>query len=154
MAGTDTAAARAPDSLSLTLEPNPENAAVARHAIAELAHRLGVDEAVRTSAEVVVTEAFTNATRHAYTQGRPGPVEIAAKARDDGFEIVVRDRGEGFRPRPADPDGSGRMGLLLIAALADDVRFLHRPEGGTEVHAALTPTSALRALRSAECPAC
>jgi anti-sigma regulatory factor (Ser/Thr protein kinase) len=133
----------------MTLEPTPENAAVARHAIAELASRLGLGDALRTSAEVVVTEAFTNATRHAYPGDEGAPVEILASARGNSVEITVRDRGEGFRPRPAEPDGTGRMGLLLIAALAENVHLLRRPDGGTEVYAALTPDSAVRAFSAA-----
>jgi anti-sigma regulatory factor (Ser/Thr protein kinase) len=154
MTGTDVSVAGPDGSVNLTLEPTPENAAVARHAVAELASRHGLDDAVRTSAEVVVTEAFTNATRHAYTGDDRGPVEIVARARGDSVEITVRDEGGGIRPRPANPDGSGRMGLLLIAALADNLHLLHRPDGGTEVHAALTSASALRALDPAECPGC
>jgi anti-sigma regulatory factor (Ser/Thr protein kinase) len=134
------------DSLTLTLEPDAENAAVARQAIAELADRRGVETAVRTSAEVVVTEAFTNATCHAYPGGSRSPIEVTASTRGGSFEIIVRDRGDGFRPRPVSPDGGGRMGLLLIAALADSVRLLHLREGGIEVRAAVTPASATRGL--------
>lgn len=154
MSVVDTAGANG-DSLALSLEPNPENAAVARHAVADLADRHGLDDAVRTSAEVVVTEAFTNATRHAYSGEPRGPVEITASAQDGTFEIAVRDHGDGIRPSPASPDGSGRMGLLLIAALADSVRLLHLREGGTEVRAAVTPASAMRGLLSpARCVDC
>jgi anti-sigma regulatory factor (Ser/Thr protein kinase) len=142
-------------SVNLMLEPTPENVAVARHAVAELASRQGLDDAVRTSAEVVVTEAFTNAARHAYSGDEVrGPVEILANAGGDSVEITVRDRGEGIRPRPVGPDSGGRMGLLLIAALADNVHLLHRPDGGTEVYAALSSASAIRALNAAECPGC
>ena len=130
----------------MSLDPSAENAAVARHAIADLAARRGAPDAVRTSAEVVVTEAFTNAARHAYNHGPPGPIDITAIARADTLEIAVRDRGAGFRPRPVDPSSGGRMGLLLIAAVADCVRFEHPPGGGTEVRASVTPESATRGL--------
>jgi anti-sigma regulatory factor (Ser/Thr protein kinase) len=147
MSATDSALERQDGHLSLTLDPVPENAAVARHAIGDLAHRYRVAGPVRTSAEVVVTEAFTNATRHAYPNDSKAPVEIRASAATDRFEITVRDRGAGFRPRPASPGGGGRMGLLLIAAVADSVRFVHLADGGIEVQAAVTPESASRGLR-------
>ncbi|MGH2951369.1 MAG: ATP-binding protein [Solirubrobacterales bacterium] len=155
MAAVGVSLGQGTDSLNLTLDPEPENAAIARHAVGDLAARLGIGDAVRTSAEVVVTEAFTNATRHAYVNGSPAPIEVSASADADQLEISVRDHGTGFRPRPVKPGGGGRMGLLLMAAVADSVRFLHLRGGGTEVCAAVTPESAWRGLREpAECPGC
>jgi anti-sigma regulatory factor (Ser/Thr protein kinase) len=146
MASTKTAPPREGDSLSLSLAPSAENVAVARHAVSDLAAQRGASRTLKKAAEMVVTEAFTNAARHAYSNGYGEPIEVIAAGGADRLEIAVRDRGQGFRPRPAPPDGTGRMGLPLMAAVADSVRLLNLPGGGTEVRAEVTPGSAGRAL--------
>ena len=54
---------------------------------------------------------------------------------EDELTITVTDDGEGIRPRPASEGSSGRLGLLLIAALASRMEIARRPEGGTRIEA-------------------
>lgn len=121
-------------SVSLTLDATVENAAVARRAVAGEARRAGLAEPVTAAAQVVVTESFTNAARHAYSAG-PGRVRIHAHADDEGITVAVRDQGDGIRPHPREPGRIGGLGLLLIAALARRVQLRRLPGGGTEVRA-------------------
>lgn len=128
--------------VSLTLDAVPENAATARHAIADAAARAGLDGETVAKAKLVVSEAFTNAAAHAYPEDREGLIEVAAYPDSAGITVVVRDRGEGLRPRPASGGRSERLGLVLIAALAQSTRLRHLPGGGTELRADIFAGSA------------
>ncbi len=124
--------------LRLTVPARAENLAVIRQALAGLAETMGFEEAAVSDLKTVVTEACMNAVVHAYP-GEPGPLEVSAEPRPQGLEIVVRDRGEGFQPRPADPDAPGlRLGLPLIAALSDGFEIRGARGKGTEVRMLLS----------------
>lgn len=125
------------DRVTLSLDAQPANAAVARGAIARAGARAGLEEGTIAAAQLVVSEGFSNAVRHAYPGGR-GQVEVSARAEDGAITIEVRDDGVGFKPRPR-PDGAfGGIGLLLIAALAEELQIRRRPEGGIELRALVT----------------
>ena len=141
--------ASAPDrsecsTISLDLEPISENAAVARQAVDRLVDRCGL-EAASAAARLVVTEAFTNATRHAYPNGYRAPITVSARRCGGSLEISVRDRGRGIRPRPMGRGEGGRLGLLMIAAVSEFVQIARVPDGGTELKARVSPDGALGA---------
>ncbi len=110
---------------------------MARHAISELVDRCGLPAAA-LAARVVVTEAFTNAAEHADPGGDLDPITVSAERRGRALEISVRDHGKGFRPRPLQGDARDRLGLAMMAAVADSVRIAKLPEGGTELRARVT----------------
>jgi anti-sigma regulatory factor (Ser/Thr protein kinase) len=141
---TDSRAPLSPDadSVNLTLEAVPENAAVARRAVTDAAEEVGLDAETVAKARVVVTEAFSNAAAHAYPDGDDGEVEVVAYPDPLGITVVVRDRGDGLQPRPASDRSSERLGLLVIAALATTTRLRHRPGGGTELRADISAAAA------------
>ena len=112
----------------------PENLAVVRQAVAGFAEGAGFDENAISDLKTITTEACMNAMVHAYPEGDAGPIEVTAQAREGDIEVVVRDSGAGFQPRPIDPgEDSLRIGLPLIAALSDGFEIAGSPEGGTEV---------------------
>jgi serine/threonine-protein kinase RsbW len=120
--------------LSLTVAAVPENLAVVRQAVAGFAEAIGFDENAISNLKTIVTEACMNAVVHAYPDEASGPIEVIALPRAADLEVTVRDRGEGFQPRPADPqEDSLRIGLPLIAALSDGFEITGGPEHGTEV---------------------
>jgi serine/threonine-protein kinase RsbW len=120
--------------LRLTVAAVPENLAVVRQAVAGFAEAIGFDENAISNLKTIVTEACMNAVVHAYPDGQSGPIEVIALPRAEDLEVSVRDRGEGFHPRPADPqEDSLRIGLPLIAALSDGFEITGGPEHGTEV---------------------
>lgn len=123
--------------VTLSLDASAENAAVARRAVADEAARAGLTERITAAAQVVVTESFTNATRHAYSGSESGRVDVHVRGDHDGMTIVVRDSGHGFRPRATDDHRFGGLGLGLIAALADSVELRRLEEGGSEIRARL-----------------
>jgi serine/threonine-protein kinase RsbW len=120
--------------LRLTVVAMPENLAVVRQALAGFAEAMGFEEDAIASLKTIATEGCMNAIVHAYPEDEPGPIDVSAYPLDDGLEVVVRDHGEGFQPRPADPDEpSMRIGLPLIAALSDGFEIRGGPGEGTEL---------------------
>jgi anti-sigma regulatory factor (Ser/Thr protein kinase) len=122
------------EGLTLTVAAMPESLAVVRQALAGFAEGMGFDEDAIASLKTIVTEACMNAIVHAYPNDDSGPIDVAAYPRPDGLEVTVSDHGEGFQPRPADPDEpSMRIGLPLIAALSDGFEIRGGPGDGTEL---------------------
>jgi anti-sigma regulatory factor (Ser/Thr protein kinase) len=120
--------------LRLTVAALPENLAVVRQAVAGFAEGVGFDDSAISDLKTITTEACMNAVVHAYPDGEAGSIEVLAEARPADLEVVVRDRGTGFQPRPATPEeDSLRIGLPLIAALSDGFAISGGPDGGTEV---------------------
>jgi anti-sigma regulatory factor (Ser/Thr protein kinase) len=119
--------------VSLTVPARPENIAVVRQAIAGLADTVPIDPNVLADVNMAVTEACTNVILHAYPETVDGDIELHVVPADEELTVVVRDTGEGIRPRPMQELGSWRLGLPLIAALAD-LEVTKGPRGhGTEV---------------------
>jgi anti-sigma regulatory factor (Ser/Thr protein kinase) len=118
--------------LRLTLPARTENVAVIRHALSGYAEAVGMDPVAIADLHTVVTEACTNVVIHAYGS-HPGSIEVSASRQAETLRLIVRDRGVGIHPTPADAGSpSLRMGLPLIAALSD--RFeINSVNGGTEL---------------------
>jgi serine/threonine-protein kinase RsbW len=137
--------------LRLTVAALPENLAVVRQAVAGFGEGVGFEESAIADLKTIVTEACMNAVVHAYPDDEPGPIEVRADARSDDIEVVVRDQGTGFQPRPIDPgEDSLRIGLPLIAALSDGFEITGGPGGGTEVKMRLDYERAANGSGSAE----
>ena len=100
---------------------------LARAALAEVAEREGVPEAVRSALALAVTEACANVVLHAYLDAEaPGVLEVRAWKADAVLFVEVADDGRGMVPR-IDSPGLG-LGLPLIAQMADVVEIRTRPE--------------------------
>jgi serine/threonine-protein kinase RsbW len=116
----------------LSLEAKPASVGVARHAVAELAARIGVGEPILGDVKTVVSEACSNVVRHAYGP-EGGSFQLEASRRDGELAIVVRDNGRGIRPELGTESSSLRLGLGLISALSSGYEIARRGERGTEV---------------------
>ncbi|MFI6290707.1 ATP-binding protein [Nonomuraea sp. NPDC050790] len=94
---------------------------------------LGVVPQIRDDIELMLSEACTNVVRHAAPSDE---YTVTAGVHDDLCVIKVVDTGGGFDPNrvrePLESAESGR-GLLIMRALADDVRFTNRQENGAVV---------------------
>lgn len=125
--------------MRLVLPARAENVSLVRHAVAGLAAAIGMDDAGVADAKAVVTEACVNAAVHAYDEGEEGPMEVVAGLDGKTLDLVIRDFGQGFRPRIAAPgDGQSlRLGLPLIATLASTFELRGNPGGGTELRISL-----------------
>jgi anti-sigma regulatory factor (Ser/Thr protein kinase) len=96
-------------------------------AVASLASKNGLVDDVR----LCVSEAVTNAVRHAYGPRR-GRVDIVVEREDDELTVVVRDTGVGIPP-PSRRNGSDGFGLKIIDELTRRSTISRPSEGGTEV---------------------
>jgi signal transduction histidine kinase len=91
-----------------------------------------VPPAVEAAAYFVVSEALTNAAKHADAQR--GEVTLAGTA-SGGLTVRVRDDGHGG----ADPDGAGLDGLRRRVEALDGILSVQSPAGGPTVLSAEFP---------------
>ena len=115
----------------LTLPARPENVAVVRHVLGAFAEALQLPDPLIEDMRLAVTEACTNVVRHAYSDGRPGPVEILIRPENDALLVVVSDQGRGLGPS-GDSSGPG-LGLPLIAALSHSFEIEQAPANGSRL---------------------
>jgi serine/threonine-protein kinase RsbW len=102
----------------LELRPDPAELSRMRQFIRRRAMEHGLDDSEAFQAQLVATEAVTNAMRHGTPTGAK-PISVTCVWRDDGLTIEVGDRGRFHRREPSAADGeatSGR-GLGLIERL-------------------------------------
>jgi anti-sigma regulatory factor (Ser/Thr protein kinase) len=129
---TGEAPAAVPPEVLLTMPARPEGVGVVRQALAGVADALDFDPSVLADMKMAVTEACTNVVVHAYDGD--GLLEVEILTGDDGLTIVVRDRGTGIQPRPAQAGAPALgLGLPLIAALSDAFELRGSAGAGTEV---------------------
>ncbi|MFW5416330.1 ATP-binding protein [Nocardiopsis sp. CNT-189] len=107
-----------------SLPGKPSKVAEARRwAAATLAHRVRADPAVVETAELLISEAVTNAITHTATGQPGGSFTVVIRPYPAGVRIEVHDAGgAATAPRPlyaADADEHGR-GLALMAILAQE----------------------------------
>ncbi|WP_028066763.1 ATP-binding protein [Solirubrobacter soli] len=94
----------------------------------------GLDGAERADIALLLSEATTNVVRHAYQDGRPGPLYVVAVLRGDSLALSVIDHGGGIPSR--EDDAPSGLGLRLMRRLADDLDVVSGTKArGTAVHA-------------------
>jgi anti-sigma regulatory factor (Ser/Thr protein kinase) len=118
--------------LFIKLPARPENLAVVRHAVANVARQHGMTQEGVADLQIVVTEACSNVVSHAY-RDQPGPLEVEASCAGSDFGVAVRDWGSGFRIPAVPETESLRLGLALISTIATSFDVSERDGGGTEV---------------------
>lgn len=97
------------------------------------------DEAI-FAIDMAVREAIANAVKHGNQLDETKPVEISLSNLSRGFEVTIRDFGEGFDvdeiPDPTNPENllkaNGR-GILFMRNFMDEVEWFQHPQGGTIV---------------------
>lgn len=113
----------------LELESRPPILTLVRGMLSGVAELLTIDPELLDDLKTAVSEACNNVVLHAYG-GEPGPMDVRLFVDEDRIRATVEDRGVGLS---AAPEGSEGVGLPVIRALADEVRLLPGPEGGTLV---------------------
>ena len=116
-----------------TLPGTPLGVRMARQEMTALAADCGMDAAGLADVRLAVTEAATNAVMHAYADG-DGELTVSAVVQKGELEIVIGDAGTGIKDRPDSP-GLG-VGLSIIATVAERLKIVSSPTGGTEIHMA------------------
>ena len=103
----------------------------------KFADRHDFSDDVKSAVDMAVREAVANAVKHGNKLDETKQVEITFENRSEGFEITVRDFGEGFAvdevPDPTNPENllkaSGR-GILFMRSFMDQVEWFNHKEGG------------------------
>ena len=115
--------------VDLRLEAEPEAAPIARHRLVAFAIDHGATADLAARVALAVTEAVSNAVRHAYEDDH-GSITCQADIEDGLLEIVIADDGSGFRPTGTPGLGAG---LAIIADCCDDFTITAGAEAGIEV---------------------
>jgi serine/threonine-protein kinase RsbW len=99
---------------------------VLRREVTGFALRNGADERLAEDAALALTEAVTNAVKHAYGSERRGGIDVTVSVEDGWLQLDVRDHGLGFRAGSA--HGLG-LGLEIIARLSAELTIVQSPTG-------------------------
>ncbi len=104
--------------LELELDRDVRAPARARSEISERLAELGVDGVNSQMLVLLVSEVVSNAVRH--SSGPPdAKIRLVATANEHAVRVAVSDSGEGFTPRPRDPDRlEDGYGLYLLEKAA------------------------------------
>jgi serine/threonine-protein kinase RsbW len=114
----------------LDLESKPQTLTIVRGMLSGVAELLAIDPELLDDLKTAVSEACNNVVLHAYGD-QPGPMAVRLFVDDDRLRVTVEDHGAGLPPDSTErADG---IGLSVIRALADEVRFAEGSEGGTRV---------------------
>ncbi len=116
----------------LRLESRPQTLTIVRGMLGGVAELLAIDPELLDDLKTSVSEACNNVVLHAYG-GEPGPMEVGVFIGDDRIRVTVTDRGVGMVAPPATADAGQGIGLSVIRALTESVRFASAPDDGTEV---------------------
>lgn len=103
----------------------------ARLAVTQFATQSGITGEPLDNIRLAVTEAATNAVRHAYPEPATGAFHVTAAVAGEELWVLVADDGCGYQT-PSQRPGLG-WGLTLIAKLSEEYVITQRATGGTEV---------------------
>ncbi len=103
----------------------------------EFAAKNNFGDDIISAVDMAVREAVANAVKHGNKLDETKRVEITFENTDEGFEITVRDFGEGFAveeiPDPTHPENllkaNGR-GILFMRSFMDVVEWSNHAQGG------------------------
>jgi serine/threonine-protein kinase RsbW len=117
----------------LTIPARAEYITLGRLALTALARARTLSPETLADLKLALSEACSNAVRHAYLDGREGEVEIAYELQADEIAIEVCDDGRGFDLEEIEhPDGAlseGGLGIAIIRALTDEFEVGERADG-------------------------
>lgn len=119
--------------IELKIPAKSEYISLGRLAVASVANRCGFNYDVIEDLKIVISEAITNAIKHAYLGLDDGVVDIRFTIFENYISVLVKDNGKlakGSLPErtlaysknvTSDTLEIGGLGLLLIKSLTDDV---------------------------------
>lgn len=139
--------------LRLAIDSRLAAVAPAARAVRDFLVAAGRDPLEAAQVELCLMEAANNAIRHACRLQPGQTIEVSCLAADDRVVLEVTDRGEPMkeppRPRPPQVDPAdienlpeGGMGLFLIGAIMDEVRYTVADGRNTMKMTRYAPTAA------------
>ena len=129
------------DRITMTLPADVRYVSVARLVTAGIAARAGLTIDATEDLKVAISEAATNVTEHAYSEGDDCKhlIKLTFSVREGELTIAVEDEGCGFDPKHL-PDMAEKeftedtgLGLYLIKELMDDFEIQSAPGSGTKI---------------------
>jgi serine/threonine-protein kinase RsbW len=125
-----------PYGVSLRFPAEPKWLALCRLVLGGVARVNGVDDETVADLKLAVTEACSNAVRHAYRVDEPGEVTVRFGIDGRAVRVEVTDTGGGFEHRrqlrELDPERSDlredEMGLAIIRTIVDELEIGSGPE--------------------------
>jgi anti-sigma regulatory factor (Ser/Thr protein kinase) len=118
-------------SLRLELRRDVHAPALARSAVSEQLTAFGIDGSLGQTVVLLVSEVVSNAVRHS-AAAADAAISLASTVTEQAVRVAVTDAGEGFEPRPRDPDRLGEgYGLYLVGKAASSWGV--ESDGGTTV---------------------
>jgi serine/threonine-protein kinase RsbW len=118
-----------PADLRISEPAIPEAIGRMRHAAHAFAAAHGAADQLLDDIALAVSEAVTNAVKYAYEPAVQGRVRLTGSAGEGWLELIVTDRGRGFRE--GESGGLG-LGLSLIAKMTSELT-IEQAAAGTEV---------------------
>jgi serine/threonine-protein kinase RsbW len=117
--------------ISLRIPSSPKYVLLARLVVTQVGQIAGLEQDEIYDLKLAVTEAVTNAIRHAKVKS----FEIEYSARPQVVEITVKDAGGGFEVEDLTkvPDSQGGFGLAVIGSLVDEVMLDSTEQDGTQL---------------------
>ena len=101
--------------------------------VRSMATAAGLDEGAVGRLALIVEEAATNVIRHAFLPGERGEVELVVSLRPGQLVVAVEDRGMPFDPSRFHPSEEAGLGMKLMRAFADELRFVNLGKRGKRV---------------------
>jgi serine/threonine-protein kinase RsbW len=112
--------------IRLRIPAKAEYVTLCRLALTGLSRVRPLSEETLADLKLALTEACSNAVRHAYADGE-GSVEISYRLHPDRVVIEVLDDGEGFELKESDGNlenlTEGGLGIAIIRAIADELEI-------------------------------
>lgn len=126
--------------IKLSLPSEIETVEKVAHEAEVFARNADFGDEVVFAVDMAIRESVANAVKHGNKLDETKLVEITFSDLESGFEITVRDFGDGFAlddiPDPTDPENilkaSGR-GILFMRTFMDEVEWTNHEDGGTIV---------------------
>jgi two-component sensor histidine kinase len=125
------------------LSATPAAVRLARHGVSDALVRAGIaDAALLADIALTVSEATTNAVRHAYPDGSDGHVDVTVARTAESIIITVRDEGGGMNEALPETRGLG-VGLALMYSQTERLE-IESDSAGTVVTLHFTAPAAER----------
>jgi serine/threonine-protein kinase RsbW len=122
--------------VALTIPAKAEYIVLCRLALSGLARVRALEPVVVADLKLALTEACSNAVRHAYNEQRSGEVEVRYELEDDKLSVEVVDEGIGFDPEAAVAGAGnaldeGGLGISIIRAIVDELDIRSTDSGSS-----------------------
>jgi serine/threonine-protein kinase RsbW len=108
----------------------PATPSLIRAMVTDAARIMDPPPGVLADIRLAVTEAATNAVKHAYPDRQDGPIDVTIESDGSCLRVVIRDYGIGIQT-PARPGGLG-LGLPILAECTESL-VVDRCDAGTRI---------------------